>query len=452
MVARGRAVAFQILLEVSGTDAHSDDLLRSRNVDALTPQDRALVTTLVLGTLRWQVRLDQQIRPLLTRPDATLPTAVETALRLGAYQLLYLDRIPAYAAIGESVELAKQSGETHAARMVNAVLRKLAQLPHASTKSKAENAAQIAAACAHPEWMVERWWRFYGLDAAQAICQFDQEPAAITIRLLDSVAEQDLLDEDICLEPGEFLTAARRVTSGDVVRSKAFREGRIRIQDEGSQLVAELTGDGSRIGARDRILDTCAAPGRKTAILAERNPQAAITAWDISKRRLDAMRRTLAISGDRIKFEVRDATEANLLPEYDVILCDVPCSGTGTIARNPEIRFRVREQEIARQQGRQVKILSSALKGLSASGRLLYSSCSLEPEENEAVVAECLNANPQFTARSVGNEIEKLAAADILTREGAARLTASAIRGEFLRTIPGIHNCDGFFAALLTRN
>ena len=452
MVARARAVAFQILLEVSGTDAHSDDLLRSRNVDALTPQDRALVTTLVLGILRWQIRLDQQIRPLLTRPDTRLPLAVETALRLGAYQLLYLDRIPAYAAIGESVELAKQAGETHAARMVNAVLRKLARLPHVPTKSKAENAAQIAAACAHPEWMVERWWRFYGLNAAQAICQFDQEPAAITIRLLDSVAEQDLVDEGIRLEPGEFLAAARRVASGDVVRSKAFREGRIRIQDEGSQLVAELAGSGGRIGVRGRILDTCAAPGGKTAILAERNPQAAITAWDISKRRLDAMRRTLALSGDRIKLEVRDATEANLLPEYDVILCDVPCTGTGTIARNPEIRFRVREQEIARQHARQVRILSSALKGLAPGGRLLYSSCSLEPEENEAVVAKCLSAYAQFTALSLASEIEKLAAADILTRDGTARLTASAIRGGFLRTIPGIHNCDGFFAALLSRN
>jgi 16S rRNA (cytosine967-C5)-methyltransferase len=446
MVARARAVAFQILLKVGGTDAHSDDLLRSRNVDALTPQDRALVTTLVLGTLRWQIRLDQRIRPLLTRPDTRLPLAVETALRLGAYQLFYLDRIPAYAAIGESVELAKQAGETHAARMVNAVLRKLARLPPASTESKAQNATQIAADHAHPQSMVERWSRFYGLDAAQAICQFDQEPAAATIRLLDPAAEQDLVDEGIRLEPGEFLTAARRAASGDVVRSKVFREGRIRIQDEGSQLVAELAGSGSR------ILDTCAAPGGKTAILAERNPEASITAWDISKRRLDAMRRTLAPSGNRIKLEVRDATEAHLLPDYDLILCDVPCTGTGTIARNPEIRFRISEQEIVRQHARQVRILSSALTGLAPVGRLLYSTCSLEPEENEAVVAECLNANAQFTARSIGNEIETLAAVDILTHQGATRLTTSAIRGGFLRTIPGIHNCDGFFAAVLTRN
>jgi len=457
MVARARAVAFQIILEVSSTDAHSDDLLRSRQVDALTQQDRALATTLVLGTLRWQIRLDEQVRPLLTRPDAKLPPAVEAALRLGAYQLLYLDRIPVYAAIGESVELAKQAGESHAARMVNAVLRKLGRLPHESPPPKAKDAAEIAASYAHPQWVVDRWSRVYGLETAQAICRFDQEPAAITIRLLDPDTERDLADEGIGLEPGEVLTAARRIASGDIIRSKAFREGRIRIQDEGSQLVAELAGAASRInangkiGARGRILDTCAAPGGKTAILAERNPEASITAWDISKRRLEAMRRTLAPSGDRIRLEVRDATEGNLQPEYDLILCDVPCTGTGTIARNPEIRFRVSEQEIARQHARQVRILSSAMSGLAASGRLLYSTCSLEPEENKAVVAECLNANPQFTSHSLADEIEKLAAAGILTHAAATRLIASAIRDGFLRTIPGIHNCDGFFAALLTR-
>jgi 16S rRNA (cytosine967-C5)-methyltransferase len=247
------------------------------------------------------------------------------------------------------------------------------------------------------------------------------------------------------LEPGEFLTFARRVASGDVIRSRPFRERRVRIQDEGSQLVAELAGAGAK------ILDICAAPGGKTAILAERNPQATITAWDISKRRLEAMRRIFAPSGDRIKFEVHDAAEAKLKPEYDLILCDVPCTGTGTIGRNPEIRFRIDEDEITRQQDRQVKILSSSLAGLAPGGRLLYSTCSLEPEENEAVVAECLRLNPDFTARPLDSGIERLAANGILTPEGATRLSASAIKGGFLRTIPGIHNCDGFFAALLTR-
>jgi 16S rRNA (cytosine967-C5)-methyltransferase len=446
MIARARAVAFQILTEVSQTDAHSDELLRSRQVDVLTAQDRALTTTLVLGTLRWQLKLDARIRPLLARPDTTLTPAVETALRLGAYQLLCLDRIPAYAAIGESVELAKQAGETHAARMVNAVLRKLARLPRESANPKVENDAQIADAYAHPAWMVERWARVYGLDAAEAICKFNQEPAAVSIRLLDPSAERDLSDEGVILGPGEFLTTARRVLEGDIVRSKAFQQGRVRIQDEGSQLVAELAGCGSR------ILDTCAAPGGKTAILAERNPEAKITAWDISKRRLEVMRRTFAPTGEGLRLEVQDVTAVKLLPEYDVILCDVPCTGTGTIGRNPEIRFRVNEAEIARQHARQVKILSSALAGLTPHGRLLYSTCSLEPEENEAVVAECLDAHPGFATRPLRDDIGALAAKGIITSDGADRLSPSALKDGFLRTIPGVHSCDGFFAALLARN
>src|SRR5262249_7526436 len=193
-------------------------------------------------------------------------------------------RIPAYAAIGESVELTKKAGETHAARMVNAVLRKLPNLPRTSENSEPRSPREIAEASAHPVWMVERWSRFYGAQTAAAICRFDQEPTPITIRLLDPAAESDLVAEGIQLEPREFLTSARLVVSGDIVRTETFRQGRIRIQDEGSQLVAELAGSGMK------ILDTCAAPGGKTAILAERSPRAAITAWDISKRRLEAMR------------------------------------------------------------------------------------------------------------------------------------------------------------------
>jgi 16S rRNA (cytosine967-C5)-methyltransferase len=449
MIAPARSAAFQILLAVTSVDMHSDELLRSPEVDALAIQDRALTTTLVLGTLRWQIKLDAQIRALLARPDTKLTPPVETALRLGAYQLLHLDRIPAYAAIGESVELAKQAGETFAAGMVNAILRKIARLPRPSPAAAPGNPARLAEAYAHPAWMVARWVRAYGLSAAAAICEFDQEPAAVFVRLLDPEVEQSLSDEGVELAPGEFLTAARRVVSGDIVRSAAFRSGRVRIQEEGSQLVAELAGLGSR------ILDTCAAPGGKTAILAERNPEATITAWDVSRKRLDAMRRQFASApasaGERIRFEVRDAAATKPQPEYDLILCDVPCTGTGTIGRNPEIRFRINESGITRQHERQVKILSAALAGLAPEGRLLYSTCSLEPEENEAVVAECLAANPQFALRPLEEEITRLSAEGIVSAEGAERLQTTAFVNGCLRTIPGVHGCDGFFAASLVR-
>lgn len=434
MIARARAAAFEILLKIATTDAHSDELLRGREVDALSAQDRALATTLVMGTLRWQLVLDARIRALLARPGARLAPAVETALRLGAYQLLHLDRIPAHAAIGESVELAKRAGETHAAGMVNAVLRKIAQAP----KEKASSEA------AHPRWMTERWARFYGQKTARAICAFDQEPAGICVRLAHPDAEQALAEEGVTLEPGEFLTAARRVVSGDATRSEAFRRGWVRIQDEGSQLVAELAGHGSR------ILDTCAAPGGKTAVLAERNPGAAITAMDASRRRLDAMRRNFPESA--IEFAVQDAAEMKLQRRYDLILCDVPCTGTGTMGRNPEIRFRVTEKEVARQHKRQAAILARALEGLTPGGRLLYSTCSMEPEENEDVVAEVLGRNESTELVRVDMEIARLEREGVVHAAGAAKLRESAVRGGFLRTIPGVHGCDGFFAAVIVRS
>ena len=438
MIAQARAAAFEILLKIATTDAHSDELLRGDEVDALSAQDRGLTTTLVMGTLRWQLALDARIRALLSRPEVKPAAAVETALRMGAYQLLYLDRIPAHAAIGESVELAKQAGETYAAGMVNAVLRKLARTPQEKAKDEKAGAED-----AHPRWMVERWARVYGRDAAKAICAFDQEPAGICLRLVSPDAEQALADEGVVLGGGEFLTAARRVVSGDVTRSEALRRGWVRIQDEGSQLVAELAGHGSR------ILDTCAAPGGKTAILAERNPEAEITAMDASRRRLDAMRRNFA--GNRVEFAVQDAAEMKLQRRYDLILCDVPCTGTGTMGRNPEIRFRVTEKEIARQRGRQAAILARALEGLAEGGRLLYSTCSMEPEENEDVVAECLKQNDEVELVRVDKEIARLEREGAIHAEGAAKLKRSAVRGGFLRTVPGIQACDGFFAAMLAR-
>lgn len=437
-IAPARAAAFAILLKVATTDAHSDELLRGREVNALSAQDRALATTLVLGTLRWQLALDAQVRPLLRHSGVKPAPAVQAALRMGAYQLRYLDRIPAHAAIGESVELAKRAGEKYAAGMVNAVLRKLAQLP-----VKARRGESLADEFAHPGWMAERWEQFYGAEIARAICRFDQEPAPVSIRLAHPDAEQALADEGVELAEGGFVAAARRVVKGDVARSRAFRSGWVRIQDEGSQLIAELAGHGTH------ILDVCAAPGGKTAILAERNPAAEITALDVSKRRLDAMRRSLA--NECIHYAVQDATAMELEARYDLVLCDVPCSGTGTLGRNPEIRFRVDEPEIARQHERQVKILARTLEGLAPGGRLLYSTCSIEPEENEAVVAEVLARKGGWRAVSLEPDIYRLEREGALHAHGAAALRSSALREGCLRTLPGVHNCDGFFAALIVR-
>ena len=447
-VSPARAVSYQLLLQITETGAHSDEMLRLRAVDALSAQDRNLTTTLVLGTLRWQSALDARIQPLLRRPDTKLSPEVEASLRLGAFQLLYLDRIPAHAAISESVELVKQSPERFAAGMVNAVLRKIAAQGRAEAPGTFATVKQVAEAYAHPEWMVERWSRFYGMEAALTVCAFDQQPATVSVRLLDDGVEQELASEGIELAPGEFLHRARRVLRGDVTHTRAFAAGRLRVQDEGSQLIAELTA--AALPGAQSILDACAAPGGKTAILAEQNSAAEITALDISRRRLESMRSFLRRfdPARRIRFEVADATQIRARGKYDLILCDVPCSGTGTITRNPEIRFRVDEAGLARQHAKQTAILTAALAALAPGGRLVYSTCSLEREENEAVVEECLRANSACGMVPVDQPMQALAGDGVLTAEGATRALHAVANG-CLRTLPGVQPCDGFFATVI---
>jgi len=244
-ISPARKAAFDILLAVARGQSHSDDLLRGKAINALAAADRNLTTALVLGVLRWQIRLDRELQQFLKRPGVKLDREVLLALRLGAFQILHMNRIPARAAIDESVELAKRAGHRFASAMVNAVLRKLAGLPGAGF---AEGAAAEAAyaeahpgwAEAHPDWLVERWIEFYGVEAALAICRHGQIPPVPVLRLADASVESELAAAGLVLEPGSLMTFARRVASGDVLATSAHREGRLRMQDEGSQLVAEL--------------------------------------------------------------------------------------------------------------------------------------------------------------------------------------------------------------------
>jgi 16S rRNA (cytosine967-C5)-methyltransferase len=420
-VAPARRAAFEVLLALRRKpESHSDVLLRSKRVEALSAVDKNLATTLVMGVLRWQLVLQQRIRETLARSKGHLADPVQVALELGALQLLLLDRIPAHAAINESVELARQSGNSYAVGLVNAVLRKLAQSPKLDAAD---------ASAAHPSWMVERWIAAYGLEAASAICRHDQLPPPTTVRLTSAV-------EGLQWEAGSFVVSARRVVAGELPQG-------VRIQDEGSQLVVELAGRGTE------ILDCCAAPGGKTAILAERNPGAMITACDISPSRLKAMQ---SMGGKNISFRVLDATALPFREQFDLVLCDAPCSGTGTIARNPEIRYRITLQELSRHHERQVSLLSSAMSALRKGGRLIYSTCSLEAEENETVVAEALKQQSGFHLLPWKEQIKKFEVEGTLHMGTADRLFPAGAPDHFLRTLPGAYCGDGFFAACLTRD
>jgi 16S rRNA (cytosine967-C5)-methyltransferase len=449
-VSPARREAFAILLELEKGSAHSDDLLRSPRVSALSAQDRNLCTTLVMGVLRWQIRLDAVIRPLLTKPNARLDPEIQIALRLGAFQLQHLDRIPAHAAIGESVALAKHAGHKFASGMVNAVLRKIAAQPKPQPLPAANlDVEELAEATAHPSWLVECWAAHYGIEAARAICEHGQQQPELAIRVDDPALETELVADGISLEPGAILTAARRVISGDITATQAFLSGRLRIQEEGSQLIAELAGHGAN------ILDCCAAPGGKTLILAERNPQAHVTACEISPARLKALQSRVAASPYAAQIEVllADAALLPANPTYDLVLADVPCSGTGTLGRNPEIRHRLQAADLARHHERQCAILRGALR--AGSGRVIYSTCSLEPEENSAVIAEVLSEAHNWHQIPVSEILDELRAEGRLAPDIAHTLQNMIAADGSITLLPGSLRpdiaTDGFFIAALQK-
>lgn len=412
-ISPARRAAFEILTAVEAGKGHSDELLHGPRMEDLSEADRNLATALVMGVLRWQIALDGRLRGLLERPEQRLAEPVALALRMGAFQLLHMDRIPAHAALSESVEMCRGAGHPYAAGMVNAVLRKLAAARKPGERVF-ETTAAFAERLGHPLWLVERWVAEYGREAALAICGADQqEPGAGKLFV-----------------PEEAISGSKSV---------------LPHIDDGSRLVAEITAAAMPQvdGRAGRVWDCCAAPGGKTLVLALRLQGAEVLATDVSGRRLAQMQTRFKRfrHASHVQTAVADATkEGAVAGEFDLILCDVPCSGTGTLGRNPEIRLRLQRTELERQGRRQREILAATLKRLAPGGRLVYSTCSLEPEENERVLEEVAAGWSRVSVQGLLAEVPALiAGATGLIRDGA------------LRTLPGIDPCDGFYAVVLER-
>jgi 16S rRNA (cytosine967-C5)-methyltransferase len=447
-ISPARAAAFDILLRVERESSYASELLHSASYARLSTPNHALTTQLVMGVLRWRSRLDNEIKQASSQPLAKLDLEILIALRLALYQFRWLDRVPHHAALHDSVELVKRARKRSAAPFVNAVLRKLSTAtPESETGSSAD---ALASTFAHPLWLVERWSQEYGLSIAHQICQHNQSIPATVLRLRTSDADAELTSAGISLSSGKLFASARHVQSGDVTKTKAFQQNRVVIQDEASQLVAALIGNSQAPGAR--ILDCCAAPGGKTLAIADHNPSATITAVEIHPHRARLMEKLLGTGGDvaatRIEIVVADASRLSVDPPFDRVLADVPCSGTGTLARNPEIKWRLKAQDLSDLHDRQLAILRSALTHVSPGGRLVYSTCSLEKEENEEVVEQALAENQSFHLIDARTELDNLKARAELIWPDPSTIT----RGPYLRTIPGIHPCDGFFAAILERS
>jgi 16S rRNA (cytosine967-C5)-methyltransferase len=440
-VSPARVVAYEILLRVEREDSYATELLHSSQYQKLSTADHGLATELVMGVLRWRSFIDARIAEHSSQKIDKLDREVLTALRLAAYQLMFLDRVPQHAAVHESVELVKRARKRSAVPFANAVLRKLngTERPGIAIEQATSAAAELAEASAHPPWMVTRWVAAFGLEAAKKICGHDQQPPVTAVRVLDPAIDNSLQVEGIKLAPGYLLASARRVLSGDITHASAYRAGQVFIQDEASQLVALLVGHGAN------ILDCCAAPGGKTRVMAQRNPGTMVIAAELHPRRAQLVRELVREKNVRVIGANTRNLPFNSL--FDRVLVDVPCSGSGTLARNPEIKWRLKLEDLTDLQGRQVAILQAAMQHSAPGGRLVYSTCSLEREENEDVVEKALAGDPSFQLASCREELEHLRGEGELSGVD----TDSLMSGRYLRTIPGVHPCDGFFAAILQR-
>ena len=346
-------MAYTVLRSASG-DGYATDLLLEHAV-RLSSRDAGLASQIVFGCLRYQAQLDYLIQHYSGRKLDAIEQPVILLLRIGVFQLRYLDRIPSHAAVHETVEMAKQHRRA-AAGFVNAVLRKVNRNPVRWPNR------QVELSC--PEWLLERWTKHFGPKQATAIALASlQEPehyVRIANRALPAAAEFAATDV-----PGCF-----RVTGGDT-------QG-LRFQDIGSQAIVPLLD----LQPGQAYLDLCSAPGNKISQALETVVQA--IACDISFRRL----RELPAICPRL---VLDATQPlPFLKKFERILIDAPCSGTGTLSRNPEIKWRVKIDDFTRLQDRQLRIVRRALARLSPGGRLVYATCSMEPEENEEVVRQVI--------------------------------------------------------------
>jgi 16S rRNA (cytosine967-C5)-methyltransferase len=349
-----------------------------------------------------------------------------------------LSKIPSHAVVNETVELVKYAKKTSAAGLANAVMRKV-KLGGATHAGNMESVERLAAESAHPKWLVERWTQSFGYDTARQICEHDQRVPSTALRIGELQDEEKLREEGIQLAPGAVMRSARVVVTGDITSSALFRNGKIAIQDEGSQLVAALVGEGTR------ILDCCAAPGGKTSALATRLPEAEIFAADLHPHRARLLRHLA--SQTNVHVVASDALALPFRSDFDRVLADVPCSGTGTLARNPEIKWKLKPEDLVDLQQRQVAILRAAMQHVAPGGRLIYSTCSMEPEENEQVVKACLQSENEFKVVPVRDELVRLQESGDLARQNIDQF----VRDDFLRTIPGVQPCDGFFAAILQR-
>ncbi|MDB5096248.1 MAG: hypothetical protein JWM80_669 [Cyanobacteria bacterium RYN_339] len=414
------------------------NLSRVHDVEAA---DRALVHELVSGVTRRRGTLDWTLGRLLTRPLADLTAPIRNILRMGAYQLLFLDRVPARAAVDESVKLAHAYGHAGVAKLVNGVLRNLDRRRAELEPPAFAEAPQAALEARYslPPWLASRWLAAYGGEAEQ-LGAWSVGTPRLSLRVNSLKAERDqvlaaLAEAGVPAEPSPLAPEGIRLAGGfDVTALPGYNEGWWYVQDEAAMLVARCLDP----KAGETVIDVGAAPGGKTTHLAQlMGDRGRILAVDQRGARLRLLEENLERLGVTCVESIeQDAVDLGGLPQADRILLDVPCSGLGVLPRKPDIRWRQSEAEIMGLAGIQRRLLDAAHDVLKPGGTMVYSTCTIGPTENQEVIMGFLAANPGYRLGSLAPFLPAAWAADIE-------------QGGMIQLLPHRHGVDGFFIARL---
>jgi 16S rRNA (cytosine967-C5)-methyltransferase len=449
VIAPARTAAFKALEAIATGSVDLPSALEGARKALADERDRALATEIASGTVRWRRRLDYLIAHVAGRAVDDIDPPVLSVLRLSAYQVLHLDRVPVAAVVDDAVDLTRVAKRARAAGFVNAVLRGLARqrrrlpLPARPAAASDRQAAldYLGVTLSHPGWLVERWLDRYGLDQTERWLTFNNERPAPTLRVnwrrtsRDALADRFAAD-DIETTPASWAPHGLLIHAGPAVDPRSIK-GLAIFQDEASQLVP-LALD-ARPG--ERVLDLCAAPGGKTtAIWLDLGESGTLVACDVRPRRVRLLRDTLRENDASGVLLCRTATAGHLpfQPVFDRVLVDAPCSGLGTLRRDPDIKWRRTPADLERFARDQRELLARAARVVKPGGRLVYATCSSEPEENDEVVEAFLVEHPQFTQLRLG-DVGPPALAGVTDDRG------------YLRTLPFAHGLEAFFAAALEK-
>jgi 16S rRNA (cytosine967-C5)-methyltransferase len=440
-----RQAAYSVLLRIQKEGCYADQLMdRELSAGRLSGPDRGLFAELVFGVLRRQGTLDHILSGLLAQPLARQEPQVLIFLRLGLYQLLYLDRIPESAAVNESVNLAKQI-LPRASGLVNAVLRNYLRHKDSVTYPDpvAAPAASIAARHSHPAWLVKLWFSQIGEAETELLAEASSRQPPLTLRANTlATTREELLEKfaanGITAAPCRFSPFGLTVEGRHHIPGlPGFREGLFAVQDEASQLAGILLDP----QPGERVLDTCAAPGGKATHLAQlMDNRGELLAMDVSGSKLPLIQEAAQRLGITIiRTRMADLLQTGAFPSdaFDRVLLDAPCSGLGVIRRNPEAKWRLTPEDITRLAATQKVMLKNAIRMLRPGGVLLYSTCSTTLEENEDVVGDFLSRHPHYVLENLNEQFPDYR--ELFTEEG------------MFRAWPHRHGMDGFFSARIRK-